>query len=171
MKTRSSTDFKLRPNTSTSANFLLKYSCSVRIKNRCRLCMKRFCPVSDSSPTQVEPSTGEVLVDLLRPEFYKDTDQAPRKRFGLDGLNVRFPVAVSNLIQFVSLYHCEWMVNDVDVSESFVEPISSPYLYLFCSGSFALNNYPAKLWMNRMSWQAMYTISSHNTFTPSTLKP
>lgn len=25
---------------------------------------------------QVEPSTGEVLVDLLRPEFYKDTDQA-----------------------------------------------------------------------------------------------
>jgi len=25
---------------------------------------------------QVEPSTNEVLVDLLRPEFYKDTDQA-----------------------------------------------------------------------------------------------
>jgi len=29
---------------------------------------------------EVEPSTGEVLVDLLRPEFYKDTDQATAAR-------------------------------------------------------------------------------------------
>ena len=31
---------------------------------------------NDVSTAQVEPSTNEVLVDLLRPEFYKDTDQA-----------------------------------------------------------------------------------------------
>ena len=33
-------------------------------------------PILDESTAQVEPSTNEVLVDLLRPEFYKDTDQA-----------------------------------------------------------------------------------------------
>lgn len=81
MKTPSGTDFKLRLKTSTNANILLKYSCSIWKKDRCTVCMTRFCPVSDSIPTQVEPSTGEVLVDLLRPEFYKDTDQAPRNRF------------------------------------------------------------------------------------------
>jgi len=33
---------------------------------------------------EVEPSTNEVLVDLLRPEFYKDTDQATGARISQD---------------------------------------------------------------------------------------
>ena len=104
---------------------------------------------------------------------------AEKQIFWLDGLNVRFPVAVSNYIQFEhaqivcevrvssSLYHCVWTVNDSDVSSP---APTHTYFVHFCSGSSVLNNYPAKLWMNRMSWHTFVHVSSRNTLTPSTLK-
>ncbi|CAL1153109.1 unnamed protein product [Cladocopium goreaui] len=64
--------------------------------NLAKLIWKLICQDSDQEDmsldefymrmcgNEVEPSTNEVLVDLLRPEFYKDTDQATGARISQD---------------------------------------------------------------------------------------
>ena len=102
---------------------------------------------------------------------------AEKQIFWLDGLNVRFPVAVSNYIQFEyaqivcevrvssSLYHCIWTVNDGDVSSPapthtyFVQGPLCQIIILQSCGWIG--------WIGIL----LYMISSRNTFTPSTLKP
>ncbi|CAJ1409886.1 unnamed protein product [Effrenium voratum] len=58
--------------------------------NLARQIWQRLCPDQEdvsldeffirTCGSEVEPSTGQVLVDLLRPEFYKDVDQATGAR-------------------------------------------------------------------------------------------